>query len=62
MRPVPFWTTLDMSRRVLRADVLVIEMYELAEAEDILIELHPGIHHAFLDIADDVVDAARSPT
>ena len=38
------------------ADVLVVEVDQLLEAEHVLVELDPLVHLAFLDVADDVVD------
>ena len=46
--------------RVLGADVLVVEVDELREAEHVLVEPHPLVHLAFLDVADDVVDRLQA--
>ena len=47
-------------RRVLGADVLVVEVNELLEAEHLAVELDPLVHLAFLDVADDVVDGGEA--
>ena len=46
-------------RGVLRRDLLVGEVDHLGHPEDVLVELHPALHLAELDVADDVVDAGE---
>ena len=43
-------------RRVLGADVLVVEAGEQREAQDLAVEVDPLVHLPFLDVGDDVVD------
>ena len=43
-------------RGVLGADLVVVEVVQLAEAEDLGVEAHPVVELALLDVADDVVD------
>ena len=47
-------------RGILGADVLVVEVDELVEAEHVLVELDPLVHLAFFDVADDVVDGGEA--
>ncbi len=46
--------------RVVGADVLVVEADDLLEAHHVLVELHPLVHLAFLDVADDVIDGNQA--
>ena len=46
-------------RRVLGADLVVVEVQQLAEPEHLAVEAHPVVEPALLDVADDVVDGAR---
>ena len=47
-------------RGVLGRDRLVGEVEHLRHAEDVLVELHPRLHRAQLDVADDVVDREQA--
>ena len=57
--PVAARHDLRHQRGVLRRDVLVGEVDELLHPEDVLVELHPLLHRAELDVRDDVVDAGE---
>ena len=47
-------------RGVLGRDRLVGEVEHLRHAEDVLVELHPRVHVAELDVADDVVEREQA--
>ncbi len=48
-------------RRVVGGDVVADELGHVGEAHDPLVELHPLVHPAELDVADDVVDGLEEP-
>ena len=47
-------------RRVFRADVFVIEMFEQPETHHVAIEIHPAIHLAPAHVADHVIDVLQA--
>ena len=51
---------LGHERRVLGADVLVVEARQQREAHDLAVVINPVAHLAFLDVGDDVVDRLQA--
>ena len=56
----PSHTTVDISAEYSVRDLVVVEVLQLAEAEDLGVEAHPVVEPALLDVADDVVDAGEA--
>ncbi len=48
-------------RRVVGGDVVADELRHVREAHDLVVELHPLVHVAELDVADDVVERLEEP-
>ena len=47
-------------RGVLGGDLVVVEVLQLAEADDLGVEAHPVVEPALFDVADDVIDAGQA--
>ena len=47
-------------RRILGRDLLVVEVHQLREPHRLGEELHPAVHLAQLDVADDVIDGGET--
>ena len=58
---VPVGDHLAHQRRVVGGDVVADELGHVREAHDPVVEVHPLVHVAELDVADDVVEGLEEP-
>jgi hypothetical protein len=59
MRPDAVLHYLRHQGGIFGADVLIVEMQQLAEAQHLVVEIDPGVHLAQLHVANDVIHGCQ---